>query len=64
MREDRRGKRVKRYWHEEMQSPLKKLKSLADVENCLKPDVSFAILDADDRIYSDIEVANCLHNAR
>jgi len=61
---DTKGKQKKVYPFEKMMTPYDKLKSLADVEQHLKPEVNLAELDEYALKMSDNEAANCLQKAR
>lgn len=61
---DAKGKQRKRYRYEAMRTPYDKLKSLPQAERYLKPDLSFAILDALAHAQSDNQAADRLQKAR
>jgi len=61
---DPKGRQRKRYPYKLMMTPYEKLKSLPQVEQFLKPGVSFKDLDALAGSISDNEAAECLNEAR
>jgi len=61
---DAKGKARKRYRFQSMMTPYEKLKSLPGTQQCLKPGLSFAALDAYVAATSDNEAARRLNAAR
>ena len=61
---DAQGKQRKRYRYETMMTPYDKLKSLPQAEGCLRPGLSFAILDERAYALSDNQAADRLQKAR
>ena len=61
---DRKGKQRKRYPYESLMTPYEKLKSLDNAQTCLKPGVSFDILDKVAYQISDNAAADALQQAR
>ena len=61
---DSKGKQRKTYPYKNMMTPYEKLKSLPDAERCLKPSLSFAILDRVAYEISDNQSAKRLQKAR
>ena len=58
------GKQRKRYPYESLMTPYEKLKSIPDAQTCLKPGLSFAILDKFAYRISDNAAADALQLAR
>ncbi len=61
---DNKGKQRKRYPYKNLMTPYEKLKSLDDAQTCLKPDLSFEILDKVAYRVSDNAAADALQQAR
>jgi len=61
---DAKGKQRKRYPYDSLMTPYEKLKSLPDAKTCLKPGMTFAILDAIAYQMSDNDAADRLQQAR
>ena len=61
---DTKGRQRKRYPYESLMTPYEKLKSLADAQTYLKPEVSFDILDKVAYRTSDNAAADALQQAR
>ncbi len=61
---DAKGRSRKRYPYKLMMTPYEKLKSLPNPEQFLKPNLTFAQLDAQASAMSDNEAAKRLNNAR
>ena len=61
---DAKGRVRKRYRFEDMMTPYEKLKSLPAAQDCLKPGMSFAALDAYVAATSDNEAAQRMNAAR
>lgn len=61
---DAKGRIRKRYRYEDMMTPYDKLKTLPDVEQSLKPGITFEQLDAIAYAISDNEAARRLNQAR
>jgi len=61
---DKKGKQRKTYPYKNMMTPYEKLKSLPQAEQCLKPSLSFAILDKVAYEISDNQSAKRLQRAR
>ena len=64
IRTDAKGKERKVYRYENLMTPYDRLKSLPGAEHCLKPGLSFAILDAVALQISDNQAAEQLQKAR
>jgi len=60
---DAKGRQRKRYPYKLMMTPYEKFKSLQDPQQFLKPEVTFAQLDAQAKLMSDNEAARRLNNA-
>ncbi len=60
---DSKGKQRKAYPFENMMTPYDKLKSLPDVEQYLKPEITLETLDEYAMKVSDNEAADCLQQA-
>ena len=61
---DAKGKEHKRYRYEEMKTPYEKLKSVLNASDCLKPGITFELLNAQASMMSDNDAALALNNAR
>ncbi len=61
---DAKGKQRKTYPFENMMTPYDKLKSLSDVEQYLKPEITLEALDEYAMKMSDNDAADCLQRAR
>ena len=61
---DAKGKERKRYRYEEMKTPYEKLKSVLNASDCLKPGITFELLNAQASMMSDNDAALALNNAR
>jgi transposase InsO family protein len=61
---DAKGRQRKRYPYKLMMTPYEKLKSLHQAEPFLKPEITFAQLDAQASAVSDNDAAQCLNDAR
>jgi transposase InsO family protein len=61
---DAKGKQKKIYPYKRMMTPFEKLKSLPDVEQYLKPEITLETLDEYAMQKSDNDAANCLQQAR
>jgi transposase InsO family protein len=64
IRTDQKGKERKLYRYETMMPPSEKLQSLPQVEEHLKPGITFEILDATAQQLSDTQAADLLQKAR
>jgi transposase InsO family protein len=61
---DAKGRQRKRYPYKLMRTPYEKLKSLLTAEQCLKPGITIAQLDAQATAVSDNDAAQRLNDAR
>jgi len=61
---DKKGKQRKTYPYKNMMTPYEKLKSIPNSEHCLKPTLSFAILDQVAYEITDTQAAERLQKAR
>jgi transposase InsO family protein len=59
-----KGKQQKTYPYRNMMTPFERLKSLPDVEQYLKPEITLEVLDEYALRMSDNEAADCLQKAR
>lgn len=59
-----KGKQQKIYPYKNMMTPFERLKSLPDVEQYLKPEITLEVLNEYALQMSDNEAADCLHKAR
>lgn len=59
-----KGKQQKTYPYKNMMTPFERLKSLPDVEQYLKPEITLEVLDEYALQMSDNEAADCLQKAR
>lgn len=59
-----KGKQQKTYPYRSMMTPFERLKSLPDVEQYLKPEITLEVLDEYALQMSDNEAADCLQKAR
>jgi hypothetical protein len=59
-----KGKQQKTYPYKNMMTPFERLKSLPDVEQYLKPEITLEVLDEYALKMSDNEAADCLQKAR
>ncbi|MBL3532804.1 MAG: integrase, partial [gamma proteobacterium endosymbiont of Lamellibrachia anaximandri] len=61
---DAKGKQQKTYPYKNMMTPFERLKSLPDVDQYLKPEITLDVLDEYALQMSDNEAADCLQKAR
>ncbi len=61
---DPKGKTTRRYRYQDTMTPFEKLKSLPDVEQYLKPDITIAALEQQAKAASDLDAAIALNKAR